>query len=715
MPINRDTTRKRNLAADERRVKGTGAATGGLGQVFLTQQTTRLTKYLEKVLAKHPTARKREIESLTPEVFDALRGIPKATIANAMLCGVINCHPIVGQDAPPRVWTAMGDELQVEARGVAVRKALGPKEYARLRKALSRKASMYKKLQVEQMVLRKHAITVDPWPRALQSRVGIFAGDMLLRALPDVIVLDKHKIPRIAEQAWEAFEINLYANPIYEPSAEPPFPWFGFDGIDGDTFVAACRDERAVRVAIAGGIPHVDAVNYLQATGFRINERALEVVKDARARLLLKKVKDDGAETLLEQNIAMADRFVGKPLYVPLRVDFRGRLIAAPNLNFTAPDHIRGLFKFDKTAPLTESGLYWLKIACATSFNEEKEVARQTFAKRLAWADSNLERICRAGRNPLDHLTWLEEAADPIQCVAIFAELANAIESGLGYACTIPIGFDASCSGLQHFALLARDSQTARLTNLTPSDEGPWDIYDYIRRHVQKALTNYPKEGELARWWLDSRLDRKIIKQLVMTYGYSAKEWGQKSGVYNALRRRGENIPDGAVAFLVKLVRKAIETHIPAAKKVMDNLQALVSEDAPVCWVSPSGLPVANSYQKPRTSRVRLYLLGHSPRSKISIGWQPEQRFSKAESAIAPNYIHSLDAAHLVRVANACARHRIPVVTIHDSYSTLPPYADRLREILLEELRDMYATYKSLVRPTGDLDFNEVTGDYAFS
>ena len=147
----------------------------------------------------------------------------------------------------------------------------------------------------------------------------------------------------------------------------------------------------------------------------------------------------------------------------------------------------------------------------------------------------------------------------------------------------------------------------------------------------------------------------------------------------------------------------------------MDNLQALVSEDAPVCWVSPSGLPVANSYQKPRTSRVRLYLLGHSPRSKISVGWQPEQRFSKAESAIAPNYIHSLDAAHLVRVANACARHRIPVVTIHDSYSTLPPYADRLREILLEELRDMYATYKSLVRPTGDLDFNEVTGDYAFS
>jgi hypothetical protein len=314
MAINRPATKKRNLATNKRRMRGTGPATGFLGQAFRTQQTTRLTDYLEKVLAERPTAYKREPQSLTPEVYDVLAGIPIDTVADAMLRGCLDCLDIVGQDAPPRVFTAMGDKLQVEARGVAVRRALGAKDFARLTKLLSRKASTHKKLRAEYAVLRARAITVDPWPRDLQAQVGGFACDMLLRALPDVIVTDKYDIPRVAEQAWEAFEINLYANPIYEPSAEPPFPWFGFDGIDGDTFVAACRDERAVRVAIAGGIPHVDAVNYLQAAAFRINERALEVVKDARARLLLKKVKDDGAETLLEQNIARADRFVGKPL-----------------------------------------------------------------------------------------------------------------------------------------------------------------------------------------------------------------------------------------------------------------------------------------------------------------------------------------------------------------------------------------------------------------
>ena len=308
----------------------------------------------------------------------------------------------------------------------------------------------------------------------------------------------------MAEEAWKAFDIYL-GKPIYEPSLEPSYPWFGFDGVEGDVFVAACRDVPAVRAALARNIPHMGAVNYLQSTGFRINEHVLDVVRAMRgcacvgigkytiskARAarkkyncvgqirflqlrpdLLKKVKDDGAEDLLEQNIAMAGRFAGKPFRISLRVDFRGRLLAGPNLNFTGPDHIRGLFRFDmldRPTPITKDGIRWLKIACATSYDEHKEVSKQTFDKRLAWAESNLDRICKAGRNPLDHLHWLVEAGDPIQCVALFHELASALEEGASYRCSVPIGFDASCSGLQHFALLARDESAAGLTNLVPT------------------------------------------------------------------------------------------------------------------------------------------------------------------------------------------------------------------------------------------------------
>ena len=99
----------------------------------------------------------------------------------------------------------------------------------------------------------------------------------------------------------------------------------------------------------------------------------------------------------------------------------------------------------------------------------------------------------------------------------------------------------------------------------------------------------------------------------------------------------------------------------------------------------------------------------------MSVGWEPKQRVGQAKSSISPNYIHSLDSALLALVACACERGGIPLITVHDSFNTLPPYADRLREILLEQLSNMYANYRPLVKPSGDLDLDEVRGPYAFS
>jgi hypothetical protein len=254
-------------------------------------------------------------------------------------------------------------------------KEAGTRELTRLRKAFARKASTWKKLQVECAVLRGLEIKFKPWERDFTALVGNFAFDMLLHGLPDVIANDKG-IPRISAEAARDIGINFEARPIREPSTEPPFPWFSFDGVDGDTFVAACRDVPAVRAAIHKGIPHVDAVNYLRGMRWRVNEHVLSVVKRRR---LLKKVADDdpAAQSLLEQNIDLAERYRAQPFYVPLNVDFRGRLISGGTFNFTGPDHIRGLFEFAEGAPITERGIRWLKIACATAFDEWK-ISRDT-------------------------------------------------------------------------------------------------------------------------------------------------------------------------------------------------------------------------------------------------------------------------------------------------------------------------------------------------
>jgi DNA-directed RNA polymerase len=697
---------------DELRVRGAGIAAGAIGQLLLAQHTDRLARHLTKVMRERPTDRKRDPMSLTPELFDALQGIPKATLAQAMLRGCIDANDIIGQKAPPRVKKRMGEALELQARGVAVWKALTPEDWRDLTKEAAKKISLRRKREIEFRLLRARNITIALWPQDLVALAGAFACDMLLAALPDVCV-EENGIARISEEAANAIGVDLRQEVMRDPLIEPPTPWGGFWNLDGEPFVERCRDVLNVELALSQDppIPHLTAVNYLQSTPFAVNEHTLDVVK---RRHLLKKVKTLAAERLLDANVDLADRFRGAPFYIPLGVDFRGRLLPRSTFNFTGPDHIRGLFKFAEGAPITERGIYWLKIACATAYDELRAVSKQTFAQRLQWTEDNLSRICAAGLAPLDHLDWLGEAGDPIQCVALFNELAQALEVGPSYICTVPIGFDASCSGLQHYALLARDRRTAERVNLVGG--APQDIYGDILQAVHYRLANV--NDEEAQWWIE-RLDRKIAKGLVMTYCYSSVPWGQANKVYELLRKHDPqiNIPAGAPANLVDLARLAIEWFVPIAPKVMEQLRAFVDKTEPVSWVSPSGLPVSNNYPKPQIKRVRHYLHNDSRRCVISAEWKKEQRFDKAKSSIAPNYVHSLDAAHLALVACACEREEIPLVTVHDSYVTLPCHADRLRGILLEELRGMYVGYKRtlVVPPYNDLDLNEVIGEYAFS
>jgi DNA-directed RNA polymerase len=50
---------------------------------------------------------------------------------------------------------------------------------------------------------------------------------------------------------------------------------------------------------------------------------------------------------------AMPERF-----YVPLNIDFRGRVYPIPHFNFTRDDRVRGLFLFADGKPVGENGFY---------------------------------------------------------------------------------------------------------------------------------------------------------------------------------------------------------------------------------------------------------------------------------------------------------------------------------------------------------------------
>jgi DNA-directed RNA polymerase len=140
-------------------------------------------------------------------------------------------------------------------------------------------------------------------------------------------------------------------------------------------------------------------------------------------------------------------------------------------------DHIRALFRFKHGVRIGQPGIWWLKVSTANCFNEGGRITRLPFEERVQWVDENLERIRLIADNPrlgLKYLKptnegklWLEEAADPFQFIAPARELVAAIDAGPDFVTTLPLPLDASNSGAQHYAMLARDPDGAKLTNLT--------------------------------------------------------------------------------------------------------------------------------------------------------------------------------------------------------------------------------------------------------
>lgn len=88
--------------------------------------------------------------------------------------------------------------------------------------------------------------------------------------------------------------------------------------------------------------------------------------------------------------------------------------------------------------------------------------------------------------------------------------------------------------------------------------------------------------------------------------------------------------------------------------------RAMSGEGKPLQWKTPVGVPWVNRYQKVDTKQVKLWLHDRGVRVryaiKLAIGDQPEIDKNGAANGVAPNFVHALDAAHLLRTVNAVVK-----------------------------------------------------------
>src|SRR5262249_45595431 len=82
---------------------------------------------------------------------------------------------------------------------------------------------------------------------------------------------------------------------------------------------------------------------------------------------------------------------------------------------------------------------------------------------------------------------------------------------------------------------------------------------------------------------------------------------------------------------------------------------------------------------------------GERVAGKKADGSEPETLRTKARNAAAANFVHSLDATHLILSVNAAHVAGIHnVVTVHDCYGTTAPRVMEFQQIVRSEMSKMY-------------------------
>ena len=110
-----------------------------------------------------------------------------------------------------------------------------------------------------------------------------------------------------------------------------------------------------------------------------------------------------------------------------------------------------------------------------------------------------------------------------------------------------------------------------------------------------------------------------------------------------------------------------------------------------VCWYSPSGFRATNSYWETTPSVVYSTLY---TRKEVHYQDYVDTTGSRSQivTAFPPNFIHSLDAAHLVLTVNRMNKEYglKEFSVVHDSYGVPAPFVPQLRKVIKETFYDIH-------------------------
>jgi len=369
--------------------------------------------------------------------------------------------------------------------------------------------------------------------------------------------------------------------------------------------------------------------------------------------------------------------------FIPWSFDYRSRIYPIPA--FLTPqdtDFGKSLIKFHVPAFVTPESERWLAFQVATTYGLDKD----TMHDRQVWVDNNHDLIKRVATDPIGNLPEWEAADEPWQFLAACEEYYACVIKCNRQFTNLMVATDATCSGLQILAGLARDKSTAKLVNVVPGDK-PQDAYKTVAEACYNDIPDHIKP----HW------DRKCTKRTCLTIPYNAKPYSNRAYIRDALKEKGVEIEKEDLTAVVKAVRNAMDRIVPGPMRVMKWIEKEVAAaidrgETQIKWVTPSGFVVTQRLMKYQIQRIDLQLLG---RCQVKVATGETDKVDKAhhKNATAPNLIHSLDASLLCL---STLRFDAPISLIHDSVLCRATDMGVLSAIVRETYMHLFAEHDYL-------------------
>lgn len=431
-------------------------------------------------------------------------------------------------------------------------------------------------------------------------------------------------------------------------------------------------------------------------------------------RISLLAVKHRDAEMskrlLLDNTLFDSEIYInaGVPFYYVYNVDWRGRIY--PLTGFFSPqgsDVSKGLLDFANPVWVdTDEAVNEIAIVIANNYGEDKI----SLEDRIQWTHDHTAEIVECAidfksKSAMDFWTKADKPFMFLNSCLEWLKFYRASNNGEGgFYSTLPIAYDGSCNGIQHYSAMFRDTVGAKAVNLVNSDL-PSDVYQEVANEALRICKASKRINDKEVVELNKKLDgklfsRKAAKRTVMCVPYGVGEKSSNAYVFEIVDEalKGVDVPMSFKKMVRKVVAKriwdSVLTVVSKPNEAKKYLQSVVSELAKdnqgVRWVTPTGFPVEQKETQKVFKSVFSTFNGQQKKRQFYVETSDIHELDQA-NAIAPNFVHSFDSAHLQMTIKESTRQGMTnFLVVHDSFATDANSASHFNEIIRQQFVAIY-------------------------